>query len=231
MRSFPRLGRTMAVAALAVSAVLGACTNSENGEEEEPREDLAVLEELSERSQQAMDHSFSASYMIGEDSPNLVVVRDAEDDRLAVNLGDETHILTSEFTAACEGQECEHVETDDVDPQEWLHDLAPDLLPAEWDVDYWLTSLSTDAAADVNFHDTRLAGQLADCLEVENAVDAPVTSFELCMTTNGVLASLSAVVDGDEVEVKLTSFTDAVDEHIFEVAEATAAPDSNTSNT
>lgn len=231
MRAFPRFGRTMAVAVLAASAALGACTDSEEEKPEEPRDDHSVLEELSERSQQSMDQSYSASYLIGDEDPSLFVVQDAENDRTAISLNDQTHILTPEYSAVCEGDDCTYREEPDVSASEWMQDLTPQLLPAQWDVDYWLTELETDSAAEVDYHDTRLAGELADCVEVEGAVDSPVSAYELCMTTNGVLASLSAVVDGEEIEVKLTNFSDSVDEQFFELAEATSAPDSDTSNT
>ncbi|QSB04574.1 hypothetical protein [Natronoglycomyces albus] len=215
MSAFPRAGRLVSIVALAAVATLSACSDPNGNGGGDPRQDYQVLDELSKRATSGIDHSYTADYMVGSGSDQLRLVRDAEGDRMAIGLMDELHVFTPAYTAYCQAGECTREDEHGLDLAEWMRDLTPQLLPAQWDASYWLSALDADSSADIDYHDTRLAGELADCIEVAGAVESPVSAFELCLTTHGVIASLTAVVDGEELRVKLTSIANSVDEEYF----------------
>jgi len=58
-------------------------------------------------------------------------------------------------------------------------------------------------AAMVKGHDTTVAGLPASCLEILNLTDAIASSFSVCVTADGVLASFSGLIDGVNVDQAL----------------------------
>ncbi len=75
----------------------------------------------------------------------------------------------------------------------------------------WLTATAADASASTEFSNTTLAGELADCVDVQGAEDSPVGAFEVCVTTVGVIASVTAKVGDTAYTAKLVNYHDGVD--------------------
>jgi hypothetical protein len=69
-----------------------------------------------------------------------------------------------------------------------------------------LTTVAMDGDALVTTHDTTLAGQTATCVRIAGATDGPAPDFEVCVTTDGVLASFSGTVGGAHIDIHLDRY-------------------------
>lgn len=76
------------------------------------------------------------------------------------------------------------------------------------------TALDTDAA--VRQRDTTIAGQHATCLDVAAVDNAAASTFEVCVTTDGVLGSFSGLVNGNQIDLALTQYRGAVGTDAFD---------------
>ena len=75
-------------------------------------------------------------------------------------------------------------------------------------------ALDTDVRSDR--HDTTIAGHHATCVSfAEVAEPAPLAGFSACVTNEGVLGTFTGVVDGNPVDVVLTSYSTEVAESAF----------------
>jgi hypothetical protein len=78
-----------------------------------------------------------------------------------------------------------------------------------------LTAAALDANAVIQQHDTTLAGRHVTCVTVEQVENASAASFDACVTAEGVLGSFSGTVNGEDLEVTLIDFREAVDPIAF----------------
>ncbi|WP_344487233.1 hypothetical protein [Glycomyces endophyticus] len=187
--------RRCAVLGAAALLALAGCSLG-GGAGEEASEDQAALTELSERLVDGEGHAYTAEYLLdGSDDPLLVAV-DPEAGTAAVVVGDRPALWSGEDAAEL---------------AVWLGQKLDGLLPTDDDVAAWLAAAAADSAAAAEFSDTTLAGELADCADVQGAADAPVGSFEVCVTTVGVIASVTAKVGDTAYTAKLVNYHDGVD--------------------
>jgi hypothetical protein len=80
-----------------------------------------------------------------------------------------------------------------------------------------LTATALDPNAVIEQNDTTVAGRHATCVRVEQVSDAAASSFDACVTTEGVLGSFAGVVDGRPVDIALSRYRVAVDSTAFEL--------------
>ncbi|HEX5595873.1 MAG TPA: hypothetical protein VFX61_07635 [Micromonosporaceae bacterium] len=80
-----------------------------------------------------------------------------------------------------------------------------------------LTAASLDTNTVIEQSDTTIAGRHATCVKVSGVVNAAASSFDACITTEGVLGSFNGVVDGTPVDIILSSYRDQVDDSLFEL--------------
>jgi hypothetical protein len=80
-----------------------------------------------------------------------------------------------------------------------------------------LAAAALDTNAVIEQYDTTIAGHHATCVQVSNVSKAAASSFDACITTEGALGSFKGVVDGNAVDLTLSSYRDAVDESVFEL--------------
>jgi hypothetical protein len=80
-----------------------------------------------------------------------------------------------------------------------------------------LTSVAMDGDALVTTHDTTLAGQTATCVRITGATNGPASDFEVCVTTDGVLASFSGTVGGAQVDIHLDRYDTRVAPDAFDL--------------
>lgn len=189
------LRRCAAFGAAALLALAAGCSGGKGGEET-ASEDQAALTELSERLVDGEGHAYTAEYLLEGSDDALLVAVDPEAGTAAVVVGDRPSLWAGE---------------DDADLAVWLGQELDGLLPTDDDVASWLAAAAADAAASAEFTDTTLAGELADCVDVQGAAEAPVGSFEVCVTTVGVIASITAKVGDDAFGAKLVNYHDGVD--------------------
>lgn len=80
-----------------------------------------------------------------------------------------------------------------------------------------LTAAALDAGAVIEESDTTIAGRHATCVRVKEVADAAASSFDACITTEGLLGSFTGVVDGTPVDIALSRFRDSVDGSAFDL--------------
>ncbi|THV32192.1 hypothetical protein [Glycomyces paridis] len=185
--------RRCAVLGAAALLALAGCSGGGGGEEQSS-EDQVALTELSDRLLEAEDHAYTAEYLMEDSGVSVLVAVDPESGTAAVVVGDRPERWTGEG-----------------DMEVWLGQRLEGKLPPEADVASWLASAAVDASASLVFTDTTLAGELADCVDVQGAKDSPVGSFEVCLTTGGVIASVAAKVGDTAYTAKLVNYHDGVD--------------------
>jgi hypothetical protein len=78
-----------------------------------------------------------------------------------------------------------------------------------------LTTAALDGDALVTTHDTTLAGQTATCVRISGATDGPAPDYEVCVTTDGVLASFSGTVAGARIDIHLDRYDTTVAPEAF----------------
>ncbi|WP_143034895.1 hypothetical protein [Glycomyces sambucus] len=187
--------RRCAVLGAASLLALAGCSGGGGGEAA-ASEDQAALTELSERLSDGDGHAYTAEYRVEDTDDALLVAVDPEAGTAAVVVGDRPSMWSGGDETALAA---------------WLGQELDGLLPTEADVAAWLAAAAADAAASAEFSDTTLAGELADCVDVQGAADAPVGSFEVCVTTVGVIASVTAKVGDTAYTAKLVNYHDGVD--------------------
>ena len=188
------LRRCIALSAAALLALAG-CSDEKDGGES-ASEDQAALTELSARLADGEGHAYTAEYLVEGSEESVLVAVDPEAGTAAVVVGDRPELWTEE--------EATELAT-------WLGQELEDVLPAEEAVASWLNATAADPSASAEFSNTTLAGELADCVDVQGADDSPVGSFEVCVTTVGIIASVTAKVDGTAYTAKLVNYHDGVD--------------------
>lgn len=189
------LSRCAALGA-AVAFALSGCNEESGGNGEEASEDQAALTELSERLDGAVEHAYTAEYLAEGTEDTVTVVVDPEGGRAAVVAGDQTELWSED------------------DPEElssWLGGQLAGMLPSGQEIADWLSSTSDDPSAQAEFSDTTLAGELADCVSVTGSAESQVGAYDVCVTTVGVIASVTAEVDDTAYTTKLVNYHDGVD--------------------
>ena len=80
-----------------------------------------------------------------------------------------------------------------------------------------LNAASLDADKTVQQHDTTIAGHHATCVEVSGVDEAATSAFTVCITTEGVLGSFTGTLDGTDMDVAMTHYTDKIEANAFEL--------------
>lgn len=80
-----------------------------------------------------------------------------------------------------------------------------------------LNAASLDPDKTVQQHDTTIAGHHATCVEVSGVDEAEASAFTVCITTEGVLGSFTGALDGTDVDVAMTHYTDKTEANAFEL--------------
>lgn len=188
------LRRCVVLSATALFALAGCSDGAEGGES--ASEDQAALAELSGRLVEGDQASYTAEYLVEGSDDSVLVAVDPEAGTAAVVIGDRPSLWAGE---------------DQAEMAVWLGQELDGILPAEDDVAAWLSATAADPTASTEFSNTTLAGELADCVDVQGAEDSPVGAYTVCVTTVGVIASVTAKADGTAYTAKLVNYHDGVD--------------------
>jgi hypothetical protein len=188
------LRRCAVLSAAALLALTGCSEKAEGGEA--ATEEQAALTELSGRLVEGDQPAYTAEYLIEGSEESVLVAVDPEAGTAAVVVGDRPRLWAGEDAA---------------DLAVWLGQELEGILPGEETVAAWLSETAADPSASTVFSNTTLAGELADCVEVQGAADSPVGAYEICVTTVGVIASISAKVGDTAYTAKLVNYHDGVD--------------------
>ncbi|MFC3492130.1 hypothetical protein [Glycomyces rhizosphaerae] len=186
--------RCAALSAAALLALAG-CSNGADGDES-ASEAQAALTDLSDRLLDGETHAYTAEYLIEGSEESVLVAVDPEAGTAAVVIGDRPRVWAGE---------------DATELTVWLGQELEGILPADEAVASWLSATAADDSASTEFSDTTLAGELADCVDVQGAEDSPVGAYTVCVTTVGVVASVTAKVGETAYTAKLVNYHDGVD--------------------
>ncbi|WP_433828454.1 hypothetical protein ACQP2E_03610 [Actinoplanes sp. CA-015351] len=140
------------------------------------------------------------------------VTRSLTPDRTAYAFPDGRLIRTPAAVTRCAGDVCT---ASDPDPAAALP--AGTGLVTDAEVVALLEAAAVDAYPEVTQTDTTLAGRHATCLALTGVQAAEASSFDVCVTVGGMLASFRGRFDGTEVDVVLTEYADEADERDFQV--------------
>jgi hypothetical protein len=187
--------RRCAVLSAAALLVLAGCSDNADGVES-ASEDQAALTELSGRLVDGEGHAYTAEYLVEGSGDSVLVAVDPEAGTAAVVIGDRPRLWTDE---------------EPTELADWLSRELDGILPSEEAVASWLAATAVDPSASTDFSDTTLAGELADCVDVRGAEASPVGAFAVCVTTVGVIASVTAKVGDTAYAAKLVNYHDGVD--------------------
>ena len=80
-----------------------------------------------------------------------------------------------------------------------------------------LTAAAVDTQAVVTTRDTTIAGENATCVQVSGVQNASASSFEVCVTTGGLLGSFTGLVGGTEIDVSLDRYDPSVQPDAFDL--------------
>ncbi len=80
-----------------------------------------------------------------------------------------------------------------------------------------LTAAALDPGALIAQTDTTVAGRHATCVRVRQLSNAPASTFEVCITTEGALGSFTGVVGGLNLDIALIRYRDAVESTAFDL--------------
>jgi hypothetical protein len=80
-----------------------------------------------------------------------------------------------------------------------------------------LNAAALDSDAAVDQRDTTIAGQHATCVRAEGVDNAAAPTFEVCVTTDGVIGSFTGTVNGDRVEIAMVEYRASVRPDAFEL--------------
>ncbi len=188
-------GGCAALGAAALLALAG-CADDGGDEVETVAEDRAALVELSERLADGEDHSYTAEYLVEATGRSVTVAVDPEAEEAVVVVDDRPEFW--------EGG-------DDGSLSSWLTVELAGVLPSNQEVADWLSAVSEDSSASTELSDTTLAGELADCVDVSGAASSPVGAYQVCVTTVGVIARVTAEVGDVSYTAKLVDYHDGVD--------------------
>lgn len=188
------LRRCVVLSAAAVFALAGCSEGAEGGES--ASEDQAALTELSGRLTEGDQPAYTAEYLIEGSKESVLVAVDPEAGTAAVIVGDRPNLWAGDDTAEL---------------NTWLGQELEGILPPGETVASWLSETAADPSASTVFSNTTLAGELADCVQVQGAADSSVGAYEVCVTTVGVIASVTAKVGDTSYTAKLVNYHDGVD--------------------
>jgi hypothetical protein len=79
-----------------------------------------------------------------------------------------------------------------------------------------LNAAALDADADVQQHDTTIAGRHATCVDVQKIDNAPSARFNACITSEGVLGSFTGRVDGADLDIAMTRYQNTFEGDVFD---------------
>lgn len=133
-------------------------------------------------------------------------------------------IVTSTATIRCKGSEkapicTETTPSPSVDARQTGALITPDAVLA------MLNTAALDSNVVAKQHDTTIAGRHATCLDLSQVKSAPASSFAVCVTSEGALGSFTATIDGKQVDVALTAYSDKPDEAAFVLSSAAILTD------
>ncbi len=156
--------------------------------------------------------SWTAKYQIAG-GETATVIRAQRPSRAAYVFPGGRLITTTTVTIKCTGSTCTSTPAEAAAAAEL--DQAPLISPEA--VQAMLAAAALDPSIVTTPHDTTIAGRHATCLTLQDVDGTPTRSFDLCVTSEGALASFTATIDGKPIDQALTSYVGETEPDAFDV--------------
>ncbi|GAA0383825.1 hypothetical protein GCM10009541_28130 [Micromonospora gifhornensis] len=184
-----------------------------------------IVNDLAARMNRALELTYSAEYQLGGGRTALIA---QDPDRSAYEWPGGKLTATAEATARCDTEGKRTVCTLHAPPAADSNPSTVVYAAAEREglvtppmVMGLLTAAGLDPGAVITQSGTTVAGLLATCVEVQQAVE----NFSACVTGEGALGSFTGRVDGEPVELALSRFQEQVDGATFELPQGAGIVD------
>ncbi|MEU4558951.1 hypothetical protein AB0F72_11220 [Actinoplanes sp. NPDC023936] len=174
--------------------------------------DSALVREVASQLAGAGSPAYTATYRLAGGA-TARVVRSLAPDRIAYEFPGGRLISTPAAVTRCAANTC--TATDASGAGVALPDGTGLVTDAQ--VVALLEAAAIDEHPEATQRDTTLAGRHATCLALAGVEAAEASSFDVCVTVEGTLASFRAVLDGDEVDVVLSEYTGEAEEGAFQI--------------
>lgn len=215
-----RSSSARALTGLAATAILAAgCQSIGSGSQLGTRADL--VNELSARLDRAHELTYAADYQLADGQ--TASIYQAQQPRRAVYVypGGKV-VVTAEATAECDLSSSPPACTLTLPPSPSSRPTLAVFAEANERglvtppvVMGLLSSAALDRNAVIEQYDTTIAGHHATCVKVAGVSNAPASTFDACITVEGVLGSFVGVVNGNHVDLTLSDYRDVVDDSVF----------------
>jgi hypothetical protein len=220
-----RLARSVLVGRVVLAAVLvagaGGCVAINQSQAGAGR--VQLVSDLADRLDKAGELTYTATYRLPQ-GDTATISQAQRPGRTAYGYPDGKLILTPEATADCRTQAqlttCTLTPTPAPGTDSGtgvLGGISVRGVIAPAVVINLLTAAALDADAVVTTHDTTLAGQNATCVHIKGVRNAASSEFDVCVTTDGVLASFAGTVGGARVDVHLDRYDQTVAPNAFDL--------------
>ncbi|SDY74019.1 hypothetical protein SAMN05444365_103310 [Micromonospora pattaloongensis] len=216
-----RLTRTLLLCAAAGTLIAGAgCQTLDDAGQVIGRADL--VNDLAARLDHSGELTYAADYQLAG-AATATIARTPQPPRSAYIYPGGRVIVTDEGTTECRGAGTGSTCTVTPPPSPGARppatvfaDAAQQGLVTPTVVIGLLTAAALDADAIIKQHDTTIAGRHATCVQVQQVKNAAASSFDACITTDGVLGSFAGVVGGKHVDIAMSRYRESVDAAAFE---------------
>lgn len=214
MRGRPRGSRLLLAGLVAGAALLGGCQTLDDAQRVADQRDLAGA--LASRIERADELTYTAEYQLaGGGTAGIAQTR--APGRIAYTYPGGKLIMVPDAATDCQARNgamsctVNALGSPDPGPAAALPNeltrhgmISPSLVVT------LLNATAVDPDAEVQQRDTTIAGQHATCVRVSAVDNAPASSFEVCVTTDGVIGSFAGVVNGNRIELALTRYSGTV---------------------
>lgn len=209
----------LGAAALALAALPG-CDNLASAQQAISHADL--VNDLATRLSEAESREYTAQYRLAGGA-EATVARQLDPPRVAYRYPGGALLVTEDATVECETAatpaSCVRGAATPPTANPRARLFRPGgvggFVPATQVISL-LTAAALDPNATISQHDTTIAGAHATCVAAAGVREAAAAEFTACVTTTGVLGSLSGTVRGEPIQVTLVRLTTTVEPAAFE---------------
>lgn len=213
MRARPasRLLARAALSSVLVTLLTGVAACGAVNDAQRVADRSSLVNDLANRLAQADTLTYTATYQLHDGSTGTLV-QAQKPTRDSFSYPGGKLIVTPEWTADCQvggsttcAMSPPPSPATDV-PETLLVKISQRGLIAPTEVVGLLGAAALDSDANIQQHDTTIAGEYATCVDVSGIDNAPAAQFSACITAAGLLASFAGAVDGQQVDIRLTQY-------------------------
>jgi len=175
-----------------------------------------VANDLAARLGHAASVEYAATYQLS-DGASATVAQTSTPRQTAYRWAGGSLIVRPDSTVTCTGTPpmcSSNAPLATASPQE-IPELPKHGLVSARRVSALLTTAVLDLGTDIQQRDTTVAGQPANCVEINGERDGKAYDFDVCVVTDGVIGSFSGLVDGVAIDMAMTNYSRTVPADAF----------------